>query len=1754
MAGLDSPITIAPEEDQGVYLPDNSLSPSPVLPSADTASSRAQKAAIGLGSETKQTRDDFERQIMHGQEQRLREGAVSSLNDQRYLQREQALIDARNKKGSPLSYDEALHLIDPYNPAFKPAEVHNVIERAYADKFISMANTASSYMRDTYLTEAEQNIPDVTAQSKSNLGTFVGQMEFARTLKQNIDDEIHNQNWIPYTIDFVKNMFQTYPEIKMRNITGYQFEGLGSAMKRKADELFMGPDFEKNLLAIIDPLRKDNPQLASEFLDYVLGASANQRHLQNFFTVLAPLDYTAAVKGSKSLLRAIELNNRVNTGFKQLVTAAAKADGKEVPIRAAVAEALGDLPGAAAVRASNHIESLINGKYDPIKDAKESLPSHFRLDGDLLDSAPGPLSRSQLTDMKDSFYKAGTNLVDTLMSILRVNRTLEPLTDNAARTAWVNAQKAQYGKELLDISSPIKNPLTNTYDVEYHMGNSFGQLFSDPDTAYNHARIKGWAQPVIRSAEGTVERVTANLSATRSDLAARAQLQQSIPRAEALINRLKGKIKTSRIGPKLPGESISELKATLSTAESLLLNMRQRLEAVNKRVSYTQPVIEQHGLGYKYIITRPFRETDDVVRDYLNATAESKSSATQGEGWSRWFNSFAGKFRSADDTLAYNESMNRKIATYTNKVIAQWGADIAKDIEAISNQTKWYTPWTWYRPFTRKDMFNEFNQVLDVARKMEDPKTGELGYFFKTPKELDDYYQTYFKRNVTYPEVKAYFAHVKLIEGNRILTEIAEFRNRARLGAEQHNLFLLSPAGKISSGFFDGVIRPDLPRSGGQILFMGPRKGDERLYHLGANEVPGKMWEKWNEAVSTGKAKVIEIYDPDSHPLSGFVNVGNERIRYIVTSDVETKPLSFNHVNRRGGGHFDYVAPQYIKQAKISDETIGDALSDKRRVFKRIYVGDNTLLAGTGSLKLDTEIANKMTKMNELMRTSKLQEAKDLAKTLGIEWSKIEEWYDPNRYLNGRKVGPLIDWNEPFYVVPRNKRVWDVDTKGLVDRVNNKVPDSFQDASKTGSLAKQFQVEYTQARDAESLYTIRDVGSSGNPIYKMEAAKMTDPIPTMTKAFNRAVRSTFMDDYKISAVEHWLQEAQPYLKADRDEIRSAPFYHFHNADEGAFTTGTSKEIINNLISNRFKIQQFIGMPSATETAIQGATQRLVDSFYERFGPEESRGALTKALTIIPLNMLSRWRDPVSGIRSLAFNANLGFFSIPQFLVQAQTFANVWALGGRSGANGTFGAMLHQWSRINKSEGFMNAYDNLYTKLNFFGSKPQHGEFIEANKELAKTGFEHVGNDYVLKDTAMEHKLFTTTAGNFLNAGQVFFTEGEKFTRLGAWYTAFREFREANPVRAITDADRANILQRADLFTANMSRASASSLNAGWLSLPMQFLTYQMRMAELFWGKRITKTDKARLLGVYAAMYGAPGALGVTGYPFIDSIREGAMNHGYVSGDNQIYDAIMNGLISWQMALISGKGDYGKGSIYDVQSRWGTQGLSQISETLRSDKTIWSFVGGAGVDTLWKSISNLEPFWQFAWQMMSEDEEGNRFKITPAHFNQLFSFINEEDLASRSIAAIHSGRWLSKNGQYLTDTTPAEVLWRNITGLKTVEETDISRFRDIHRAEKDFQDKQQREIEHDFRRGMDAVSEKDYDTATTFFANARARTLFSGMPIERRAEAFSKAMKNYEAESVRSSWQWATQNVPYGMEQQRLEMEQRRNAVRQYRNQ
>ena len=1735
-----NPISITEPPDNNTQI---SLAPqdtSPVQPpSPEVAKKRADKWDYTFGNSGVLDSAQIYSRIFRGEEPGLRDEVSAKLDQQKSQQKQQMLLDLSKQKGG-LAPDQVRQVLDPFNPANRPTAPQSVLEENFGKTYIGSIHEAAAFMKDTVLDEAVKDIPEQVQPLIDKGSAVVSKMEYARTWQQTLEDDVKQQSWLPWLADQAKGLTQIYPEAKMRGLIpeagGVVGAGLllGNNLKAQADALLRIPDFDTfrdRADAVFNALRRDNPSLAQTFANYLVGTTSSQRFIDSTFTALAPVDIATALKGGLSLVRKVSIYNRSNQAVKNIVETAAIA-GQDIPIRAAAAEGAGNVPEAGVIRAA---DKLNKGQTDFFQDIVDKLPSNFRLDLENLKTNPGSLSREQMTRLEDGFTKAADNILQTALTAARVNRTPISLEmENALRAYSKTIPDKFPGLEgaIIDFTPPLHEPITNTWHTEVHLGNLDGSLFSSPTVAERFVEDTGLGGAKVVPAEGRVQTQPERLVGSKTDVATKNRLEKSIPETETALRQYKAAARVAKTAEE-KAEILSHIGGE-DGISALLKRDKALLKEVTGRITKAPAVVEQQGLGYKIVVVKPYKETDDVVRNYQiekNAAGEftgagastvSTSKSTLGAVFSKW--------RGADDTLALNDSIQRKVAVYTQNLFKQWAKDEQSKIEAIATGYYKADPITGVKygywsakprailnkvSLKQREVWGRFTEVLDYARKAIDPETLKKGYFFKTPGELEDHYiKFYGGESPSFPEVEAYFAHVKLTEGNRIFSEIAEFRNRARIGTEQHQVSVLEKGNSkniVDSGYFDGIQQKDMPHGRDNVLIMGARKGEEKLYNLQSRALNPQIWEKLDQDVATGSRKVIRIYNPDEYPLKDFSDVaGSERIRYVISDRVASKPLDFNHVVRRGGGHFEYDYEHYIKQAQIVPERAGSVANDKRTKYNDLYTGDQTIMPIDNRAK-GRDIAKRLDAVRLLIKDEKWDEAKALAeRTLPIDWDKLSGWFKPSRDPKGNILNPRLSTTEPFYVVPKNKKIYDLD-KTLEKRYEG----TFRDGTKEGSDAAQNRVAFNLQRDADDLGTV--TGGRDSSLWKYEPAKMVDPIPTMNRALNRAINSTYMDDYKIFAVEHWLREAGPFLKEDENSLRSSPFWNFHQAtSKDAFKSGTPIEIVSKLLANKLKIDQFVGMPNTFDTWVHSLTQHLADTAYEA-------GGLTEKAAIIPLWALSHVHDPVRLLRSFAFNAKLGIFNPAQILVQAQTYASIVGIAGfKHGAGGTAGAFLHGWSNINRDAAFLSKLDERATALGY----GKAGDWLEANKLLRETGFEHVAGEYAMADN-IQHKFIGNDWGNFLNAGQAFFRTGERSVRLGAWYTAYREFREIHPSGAISNTQRAEILQRADLLSTNMSRASSSNLHTGVMGLTTQFLTYQLRLAELFLGNRISLGAKTRMAAVYAGLYGVPVSFGLTGLPLYDVWRNEAIDRGYVMGHNWFTTAMNEGLPATLLALITGKGDLEKGNFYNVGPRYGIQGFTQ----LWSDNSWWKLLGGASVSIFANTLASASPL---ALTIMSgirgnPKEMEHPFKVEDAL--DVFKEVSSFNTSWQVLTALNTGRWLSKNEGYQGNISAMNALFQGVTGLHNQKDDDAYHITQIRKSEEEYQKYTEKMVIKEIRRGLLDSANNNQDQSNEYMRRAFGRMEWAGVPLESRADMVAKAMNGYETQADQVQHFFATSKVP-----------------------
>lgn len=1111
--------------------------------------------------------------------------------------------------------------------------------------------------------------------------------------------------------------------------------------------------------------------------------------------------------------------------------------------------------------------------------------------------------------------------------------------------------------------------------------------------------------------------------------------------------------------------------------------------------------IQQQGSEYYVTVTKPINEAGDVARESLLDTAIT----TSPDGFMK---NFLSGLRTSEDTMSEAQRANRKTATYGPSNLLKLAQEEAKEISKLMRGTRLRRVEVEDGngntiSVSKKKLWDDFERVLIAGRKMDDPANpGEKGVFFKSSGELDDFYLRFIGRLPHIAETEAYFSYKRYMEMDRILRNISVVRNKSRLGVETHAFYTLDDTGKRVKGpDFDGAIRKKMPGVDDTILIVGDKMSESKVTR--GRHIDTDTYDQMKLDLHEGRAKLIEVWDPEARIFQGIAEqIGDARVRYVFTKNVETGPLNWQQVPRRGGGHWEYEYDWYIKQAKIRKEVVGD-------LIKHWYEGDS-VFAPIALRTMGADIAKKLNDVRILIKEGKEAEAQALAeKTIPIKWDEFRGMFEETRGPGGIKHPPKLDKNEPFHVVQKDRMIID-GNKELEKRYGS----TFVDGSRHGSMARQYQVKYTGERDSYDLMTFTDVGTKGNPIYNYEPARLVDPVPSMHKSLAGIINSSYMDDYKIFSVEHWLAEAKNFLKADDREINHAPFWHFRNVD---WRRDVPEDVKRKLMTQHWQIEQLVGVPSTTDAALRSISQKLADNAYETVGP---KGTALSADWILP-----KLKDPTKFIRSITYHTALGLYAVPQLLTQMQTHFTIQAIAGpKMAMPGAYAAQLYQWMRVNKHPEIVAKLDEYASGLRLpFADNWKPGQWKEAVEEMQKTGFHNVGGEYASLDTMLTPKLVSSGFDQFLDAGTWFFRKGEENVRLGAWFTAYKEFRAKNPTGRITDANRQEILNRADLLNINMSRASASMFNQGVFSVTTQFLTYQIRLAELFFSNRISTAAKARMLATNAALYGAPTATGVFGLPLADFIRQKAVENNYIMGEKYLTSLINEGLPSVMIALATGKGDMQKGTFVNFGDRYGTQGFETINDILRGDKPLWEILGGAAYSKFSGALGSAKPFWNVAMSMMRNDNE--KISLTAQDLIDPLKNISAGNYAIRSYIAATTGRWLSTKGIYMTDVnSPIGAILLGLSGLQPQKAVDLS----ILAASKKTIDAEIKKgtdaFLKDFRRGL-LTGKDNPEQAIVHFKNAMAQLVIHGVPEEKYHQVFSRAEEENKTLVDRMNWQY-----------------------------
>lgn len=882
-------------------------------------------------------------------------------------------------------------------------------------------------------------------------------------------------------------------------------------------------------------------------------------------------------------------------------------------------------------------------------------------------------------------------------------------------------------------------------------------------------------------------------------------------------------------------------------------------------------------------------------------------------------------------------------------------------------------------------------KLADLERVLAHHRDKRL--FSNTIPEFENHFHSVVGRFPEEKEVKAYFTYRALNDADYMVNNLTEYMKKARAGVEMHDLFKTHPT-DLTANIFEGVFRKEIPwerlKDDAGILVLDEKVGTHeyaRKNFLPAALNPTRLSrEEIDGLLQSGEYRMVQLTSQGKRDFREYLQGRHEAgmgaaapegdITYVLTKNLKSSPLPFRQVEYRPGGHEIYKAPFVLAQPIIYRH----GLPGGARAFD--YSGDRVLMSAY-TREEGLRIQDTLRRANAAFRQG-TKASRQLAKRI-IEDETPMRYRDFVRLTRGR--GAVFSREDDFYLRGTNESVAQAHDLAKVYGTN------FNDMvrNQNSVFTDNDFFRFTQHRGTR-LKTFYNAGTDDAPIWRSELAPVFDPLTTMHMTGSSIMRGKFLDDYKIKAAERFVAEFSAVLKPGRVDWNRFPIQALTEKDL-INKAHTDKELVARALNYRRATMELVSMEPRELIDLNRWTERAIRAFGEN---TVKHGKTGKILEFVAES------DPVQFLRYwLGFLPRMGFFHPKQLFLQGQGVLNVAAIEGFGRATKAFGgAMLMRPSMFSTKSSVIQGLASKAEKLGW-----NRAHYLESYDALQRTGFWQVGSEFV--DLGVSGGAITSTARRGADKSLYFFKKGEKAHRLTAWNAAYLHWREANPLAKFDDTAVKWVRNRADMLTMNMTGASQAGWQRGFAAIPTQFWSYQARVMELMWSKRLTPGERAKFLAMTSMMYGVPSgilgtSLGVL-YPWHDEFRKELLENNVDVTDTG-WKTFIDGVPSMMMGLAE--------IDHNFSDVFGPSGISTVKDVYRGESFL-KIVGGAVGTTLSSSVAQAEPIMYGLARLLHDDDRG--YKLTTHDFLPILENISSARTAERTWAAFNTGQYFTKNG-------------------------------------------------------------------------------------------------------------------------------------------
>lgn len=455
-----------------------------------------------------------------------------------------------------------------------------------------------------------------------------------------------------------------------------------------------------------------------------------------------------------------------------------------------------------------------------------------------------------------------------------------------------------------------------------------------------------------------------------------------------------------------------------------------------------------------------------------------------------------------------------------------------------------------------------------------------------------------------------------------------------------------------------------------------------------------------------------------------------------------------------------------------------------------------------------------------------------------------------------------------------------------------------------------FIINYNRTDDdylRDTISTRRSFSSSrGDRVLNVRGDdNVLNPIDSVAAEITNTAYMVPLTEWRETAIYRWFTTAQPILPDEVKAMRPEDAFYYMVNNKGRY--------IGNDQLTKFveRVQDYVvhelSTMSKEEEYYYGAMRSVTEAIE---GKQPNKAvALTGAWL--------RQADPITFSRTIAFHSMLGGFNPVQLFVQGMNAFNAVTISPMHGIKSAAMATLYRFALMSDNPSVWQHLTKIAKPIaETLGVAIQGDEFMETVQLIRRSGLLDGINGTALHSAELgKMQLFggwdrvsTTLKG--VSAAP--FNRGEEFSRLVSFDIARREWMAANPGQPWwTDTALNKMMERQDDLTQNMTQANVASWQRGILSIPLQFLQYNiklaMNLAASFSGnpRAFTKKEALQLAVGHSLMFGTAG-MGL--FYGMDQLFGEAVNDMELTPEQRLYvqQGIPAGIINTAAMALTGQ--------------------------------------------------------------------------------------------------------------------------------------------------------------------------------------------------------------------------------------------------------